>query len=107
MQNVNTAELDAQAASGADEPRALVVTAETIAYIVLALFAVILRVAQLDTVPLSSAEAHQALAAWHVIRPEAFGAVPSAASPLLLALQSISFTLLGGHEFAARILTAL
>ncbi len=84
-----------------------VINLEVILYLALVLLALILRVAQLDAVPLTNIEARQALAAWRVVSPGAAGTPIIADSPLLFTLHSLMFTLLGPSEFSARILTAL
>lgn len=89
------------------KPTVLVVRREVIAYFALALLALVLRVAQLDVVPLSSAEARQALAAWRAVFPYAAGTVIVPESPLLYMLHALMFSTLGPSEFSARILTSL
>jgi hypothetical protein len=84
-----------------------VVSVETLAYIALLVLALVLRVAELDTVPLALTETRPALAAWHIVEPHAVGQAPVANSPWLLLLQTASFATLGGSEFSARILTVL
>jgi hypothetical protein len=85
----------------------LVVPVEWIAYAVLIVLSLWLRVAELDTVPLSGREATQALAAWRALHPNLPGSAIVPASPLLFLLHSVGFTALGGTEFAARIFTVL
>ncbi len=95
---------DGQAAA---QPRGLTLRLELAAYMALLLLALVLRVAELDTVPLSGSEARQALAAWRVAWPNAAGGDIVPDSPLLFALHVFSFSTLGGNEFTARIFTAL
>jgi hypothetical protein len=83
------------------------ISREALLYVALALLSLVLRVAQLDAVPLSTVEARQALAAWRVVYPLAAGTPIVANSPLLFTLHSLMFTVLGSSEFSARILTAL
>jgi hypothetical protein len=85
----------------------LAVPVEWIAYAILIFLSLWLRVAELDTVPLSGHEATQNLAAWRVLHPALPGSVIVPESPLLFLLHGIAFTTLGGTEFAARIFTAL
>ncbi len=87
--------------------RGWVVNGEMLAYIALVVLALTLRLAQLDVVPLTEREARQALAAWRVVYPDAAGSLIVPESPLLFALHSVSFSVLGASEFAARIATAL
>ncbi len=86
-------------------PRRLVIRREAVLYIAVALFSLVLRVAQLDVVPMGSHEARQALAAWRVVYPEAAGTTIVPESPLLFALHTLMFSVLGPSEFSARILT--
>jgi uncharacterized protein (TIGR03663 family) len=73
----------------------------------IALLALVLRIAQLDVVPLSPHEARQALAAWRVVYPEAAGSLIVPESPLLFALHNLAFSILGPSEFSTRIFTVL
>ncbi|MEO8606747.1 MAG: glycosyltransferase family 39 protein [Chloroflexota bacterium] len=84
-----------------------VISIEFVAYALLILLALVLRFAQLDAVPLTNAEARQALAAWRVVQPNVPGSPILPESPLLFLLHSLSFTVLGGSEFSARLWTAL
>ncbi len=85
----------------------LTVTVEFAAYLALVMLALVLRIAQLDAVPLTNTEARQALAAWRVVQPNVAGAPIIPESPLLFLLHGLSFTVLGGSELAARIFTVL
>lgn len=62
----------------------------------------LLRLAELDRIPLDEREATQAIAAWNLLNPQ-----PAPASPLLFALQATLFTLFGASEFTARLPVAL
>lgn len=85
----------------------LVVTVEWIAYLAIAVLALLLRLAELDTVPLTHGEAREALAAWRVVTPGAAGDPITASSVLNFAAQSLAFVTLGGNEVAARLGTVL
>lgn len=87
--------------------REFALSVEIIAYIALIALALVLRIAQIDSVPMTNNEARQALAAWRTVYAEASGSPITPESPLLFALHSLSFTLLGASEFAARIWTVL
>lgn len=91
----------------AAQPRRAAVTLELVIYIGLLLAALVFRVAELDTVPLTDAEARRAVAAWRFAWPDAPGADITPDSPLLFLLHSVIFSTLGGSEFTARFLTAL
>ena len=67
----------------------------------------LLRVSDLDKVPISDLEAAGALHAWHTIEDDAPGAFTVSSSPLTYISQVASFSLLGASEFTARIGTAL
>ncbi len=84
-----------------------VIRVEYVAYAVLIAVAVLLRLAELDSVPLSDVETRQALAAWRVTSPIVAGEAIVANSPIQFWGQVGTFTLMGSTEFAARIFTAL
>ncbi len=88
-------------------PRQLTVRGEVFIYLAVILVSLVLRIAQIDVVPLSTHEARQDLAAWRVVFPEAAGTPIVAESPLLFTLHSLSFSVLGPNEFSARIMTLL
>ncbi len=87
--------------------RQMTISLEALVYLALAALALALRVAELDTVPMMPSEIPQALAAWRGVSPLASGDPLIPPSALLFTLQSLSFTVLGGTEVAARLLTAL
>jgi predicted membrane-bound mannosyltransferase len=89
------------------QPERLSRTLEVAVYALMILLALVMRVAELDTVPLSDAEARQALAAWRFVQPSAPGEGIMPNSPLLFALHSFSFSTMGANEFTARMFTAL
>ncbi len=89
------------------ESNSLTITYEGVAYALLIALALWLRVAELDTVPLSQPEAQQAVAAWRTLHPDMPGSAVIPESPLLLTLHLLTFSLLGASEFSVRILTAL
>lgn len=82
---------------------ALNISVEMLLYIVLIAFALLVRLADIDVVPMREAEAVQALAAWHAVEPDAPGMAQVAESPIVFWLQTISFAFLGASEFAARL----
>lgn len=83
------------------------VSIEALAYLGLALVTMILRLSDLDTVPISDFEARGALHAWHTIEDDAPGAFTPSSSPLTYLAQLTSFSLLGASEFTARIGAAI
>jgi uncharacterized protein (TIGR03663 family) len=80
-------------------------TVERATYLGLALLALALRLANLGVVPLSDAEAAQALVAWNIYQGQPLDQVGY--SPLIATLNLLSFSLLGDSEFAARLGPAL
>ena len=89
------------------EPGAVAISYEWIAYGLLFALGLWLRVAELDSVPLSADEATQALAAWRALNPALAGTTIVPESPLLFMLHGLSFSTLGASAFSARIFTAL
>ena len=88
-------------------PLRLAVSVEALAWLTVGLLALVLRVAQLDVIPFSNAEAHEALAAWHVAWPDAPGSAPLSSSPLMFALNTLVMASFGSAGAAPRIMTAL
>lgn len=83
------------------------VSVEALAYICLALLALLPRLSGLDVVPMSDREAQGALYAWHTIKDDAPGDFTVSSSPLTALSQLAAFSLLGASEFTARIGGAL
>lgn len=83
------------------------VSAEWLAYLGLALLALLLRVTMLDVVPISESEAQQALHAWHTVEDDAPGSFVTSSSPLTYLAQLVAFSLAGADELTARIGSAL
>ena len=75
-------------------PFRLTISAEVVAYAVLIVISLLLRVAELDSVPISGPETHQALAAWRVANPQAPGDPLIASSPVVFWLQTWGFSLM-------------
>ena len=86
-----------------EEAAARTISAELLAYIGLALIALMLRITALGSVPISDFEAVHALHAWHTIEDDAPGQYMVSSSPLTYITQLITFSTLGASEFAARI----
>jgi hypothetical protein len=82
---------------------------EWVAYFALFLLALAFRLMSLGDVPMSVQEAPDALAAWRTVWTgmPAFPEEAVTSSPSVFWAQKIGFTLFGGSEFAARLLTAL
>ena len=85
----------------------LAIRLETVVYFLIIAFALVFRLVNLGGVPMSEGETHQALAAYRAIVPDSSGIALTPTSPILFALQGLSFGLIGGSEFAARLLTAI
>lgn len=88
-------------------PREATLSIELVAYIALAFLALVLRIAQLDVVPMTANESRQALAAWRVVYPEAAGSLITPESPLLFAVHTLSFSVFGASEISARLFTVI
>lgn len=86
---------------------AFTLSVELIAYLIIFGLALVLRLAELDAVPLGADEARRALAAWRVAMPGVVGMPIVPDSPLIFAVQTISFALMGGSEQSARLVIAL
>lgn len=103
--------LDDPLASALDKGNAFAlprrIPAEWLAYAVLALLSLWLRVTLLDSVPLTDFEAEQSLQAWHTIEDDAPGNFAPARSPLTYLTQLLTFSFAGADEFNARIGAAL
>lgn len=80
---------------------------EVIAWGILLLAALLIRLAEIDIVSLSDREAPAAVTAWQLVHADAPGTPSPVTSPVLLWTQAASFAILGGTEFAARLPTAL
>lgn len=85
------------------EQGAFSVRLEVFAYVALFVLALVLRLAELDSVPLSHHEAQDSLAAWALVFPQTPSSPAPATSPIGHALQVIAFNLLGASEFSARL----
>lgn len=90
-----------------DTAPVLRISVEFIAYAVILTLSLLLRTAELDSIPLTQAEAHQALASWHIVAGDAPGVFVIPDSPLLFTLNNLAFTIMGSSETAARLFTAL
>lgn len=84
------------------QPRAAI-SLETLAYAVLIVLAVLLRLADLDTVPLTDYEARQAVATLHALDADLPGTADAPSSPVVFWLQTIGFNFLGANEWTARL----
>lgn len=85
----------------------LAISLEWVAYALILVLALVLRVAELNTVPLTTYESQQALAAWRVVNPDMPGGTIVPESPLLFLLHSVGFATFVASESSARIWTAL
>lgn len=107
MQRETTFEFGEPVAKHKANDQAFRVSLEALAYLAILAFALVLRLAEIDSVPLMSTETHNALAAWRAVTPNASGVELTSTSPILFMLQSFSFAAFGGSEFSARLATAL
>jgi len=83
------------------------ISAEWLAYLLLALVVLLLRTAELGRMPLSDAEARMALHAWHTVEDDAPGQFTLSNSPSLHIAQVLAFSVAGASEMSARIGAAL
>lgn len=90
-----------------EERRGAVISLEMVGYLAVFALALVFRLVSLDSVPLTSFEAPQALAALRAASPMASGSALVPQSALLFLLQTASFSIIGGTEIAARLATAL
>lgn len=92
-----------------DRPQAtgrIAITVEAVAYVLILLVALGLRAVKLGAAPLNEAEAHQAMAAWHVVSAQAPG-TGTVESPLVFAGAILTFALSGASNAGVRFLPML
>lgn len=95
---------------GSDEARegiAITISLEAVLYIVILIAAVILRLPDLDVIPLNQFEAREALAVFRTIDPEAVGTRLESQQPLAFAFNAVFMGIGGVESGAARAATAL
>jgi uncharacterized protein (TIGR03663 family) len=81
------------------------ITLETVLWVLVALTALVLRLANLDAAPLNAGEARQAMLAWQAMNGQP---APAAGySPFLLAADALIFALCGAGDALARLWPAL
>ena len=85
----------------------LVITLEGLLYVALIVTSLVLRIAELDTVPLTPVEAPAALAAFESLDVNAESVLSLPDSPTVYWAQRLGMMLFGGNEGALRLLTAL
>lgn len=102
--NPNPAAASESAGAAASQP---FVSIEALAYIALFVIASLLRLSELDRVPIADFEARSALHALHTIDDTVAGEYRVSSSPLTYITQIAAFSLLGASEFTARIGAAL
>ena len=87
--------------------RALTVSGEFIAYVLIGIVALLLRFIDLGALPLSNTEAYHALAALRFVDPTVAGPALPPASPALFAGQALAMGVFGATETTARLFVAL
>ncbi|MDW8300430.1 MAG: hypothetical protein RML95_13960, partial [Anaerolineae bacterium] len=85
----------------------LALSLEAICYVVIVLFAAIIRLPELDLIPLKTAEATEALAAWHAVNPNAVGEAPFSVQPLGFSVNALLMSVGGAENAIARLGTLL
>src|SRR5262245_13833031 len=83
------------------------VSLELVLYIALLAFAFALRLPELGTVPLGDVEAHEALAAFRTITPNAPGTPLVAHTPLMFSVNALTMALVGSDNAATRMPTVI
>jgi len=101
MQAVKTTSPTVSAAPG--EGVRLTVSVELLAILLVIGLALLLRLAELDSVPMNTYEAARSLGAVQAVLPDTPGDVNAPASPLLFFLQTMAFSVFGVNEFSARL----
>jgi hypothetical protein len=96
-----------ESSAQARTPAQVTITVEAVIYIALAVLALVLRLADLDVAALNNTEAHEALTALHLVRPDVPGEAPLSTSPLMFVGNSLVMMIFGGSELTARLATAL
>lgn len=91
----------------ANDRALLQVSVEVVLYLSLFLAALVLRLANLDAVPLNSYEAHEALSALHRVNPSMTTSPAIAENPLMTFFNQGLFFFVADNEFTARLPTAL
>jgi len=89
------------------QSQSMTISLEVVAYSILIIFSLVLRLAELDTVPMTMPEAEQAVATWHTMTDTASVIAPIPDSPLTYWMQRISFGLFGASEFSSRLPSVL
>ena len=102
MQTTQTIQAD-QASTGLR----LVVSPEIALYIVFLALAVVLRLPEMDTIPLNAHESREALAAYRALNPAAPGDAPLSSYPLMAAANTLTMAIGGAENVSARFATAV
>ncbi|MHB8753066.1 MAG: hypothetical protein ACYDBJ_28250, partial [Aggregatilineales bacterium] len=85
----------------------LALSIDTVLYGLFAIVALALRLIQLGTIVLNDTEAHEALAVFRVIDPNAVGTPLVTHQPLMFAANALFMAIGGSNNFMARLATAL
>lgn len=85
----------------------LVITGETILYVVIFVLALVLRLPNLGTFPLTASESHEALAAYRAVIPEAAGNPITPSQPLMFTFNAIALTIGGADNATPRLVTVI
>jgi hypothetical protein len=102
LEQVTTTAEAPPAEQGAPSRPQLAISLEAICYIVIVLFAAIIRLPELEQIPLKAAEATEALAAWYAVNPNAVGEPPSATQPLAFSANALLMSIGGLQNAIAR-----
>lgn len=107
LEQVTTTAESPPAEQGAPSRFRFALSLEAICYIVIVLLAAIIRLPELEQIPLKSAEAIEALAAWYAVNPNAVGEPPSATQPLAFSANVLLMSIGGAQNAIARASTML
>jgi hypothetical protein len=83
----------------------IVLSLEAILYIAIVILAIVIRLPDLDVIPLSASEAHEALAVHRVLHPEAAGVMLTSDNPLMFAANMVVMAIGGSENVSARAAT--
>lgn len=92
------------------KPRPSKITLQNVLWVLLAVVALAMRLANLGSLPLGLSEAHEAVLAWRAVNNQALSAqatTVSGYSPFLFAANALLFSLFGGSDALARLWPAL
>lgn len=103
VQAADNPPIEAPAISG---PR-ITITLEALLYLALIVFSLVIRLPELNTIPLNDAEAHEALAVYRIIEPRAPGSHLTTHNPLMFSANVLTMSIAGTDNSTARLPTVI